>query len=185
MNNNSPRFNLDELVTKLREIALDKNPAKGVIAILENFVMDLDAVVQGMPDFVNNDVILFEDDTISIWHCRFMSGTSVPPHDHQMMASIAVYRGVERNDFYLNSADNVLRKSGEVVAPAGKVVAMGPDAIHTVSCVSEEPSCGIHVYLGNLTNVSRSLFDVDNNEELPFTDDNYYRLHQTDTYAKQ
>ena len=184
MNNDSLNSNLDELIAELRKTALQQNPAKAVVTILENWVADLDGVIKGMPDFEDDEVILFEDDSISIWHCRFMPGTTVPAHDHQMMANIAVYSGVERNDFYLNNAEHVLSKSGEVLAPAGNVVTMSPDAIHTVSCVGEEPSCGIHVYLGNLSKVSRSLFDVANNEEMPFTDDNYSRLDLSDECAR-
>ena len=37
-------------------------------------------------------------------------------------------------------------------------------------------SCAIHVYLGKLTTVDRSLFDTKTGEEMHFSDNNYNRL---------
>ena len=39
----------------------------------------------------------------------------------------------------------------------GEVLSMGPDAIHSVELGSPEASYAIHVYLGNLTNIERTL----------------------------
>lgn len=57
---------------------------------------------------------------------------------------------------------------------------IGPNAIHAVGCASETPTCGIHVYLGELTQVERSLFDVAAGAEMTFDDDNYQRLKSAD-----
>ena len=45
----------------------------------------------------NDDEVLFEDDTVSIWFVRFVPGLHVPPHDHQTTATIGVYEGAEDN----------------------------------------------------------------------------------------
>ncbi len=45
-----------------------------------------------------------------------------------------------------------------------------------MTCVTEEPCCGIHVYQGNLTEVDRHLFDPKTNEVMGFTEDNYHNL---------
>ncbi len=67
---------------------------------------------------------------------------------------------------------------------AGDVLSIGPNAIHTVSCTSEEPCCGIHVYLGNLTQIKRSLFDTEAGTILPFTAENYHKLMRADAQAR-
>lgn len=169
-------FNVQELVQELRGVAVESDAAKLVRAILQQTVADPDKIIDGMPEFEEDDVILFEDNTISIWHSRFMPGITVPPHDHQMSAVIGVYIGAERNDLYENDPAGGIRKSGTVEVSAGDVFSIGPSAIHGVTCASTEPCCAFHVYLGNLTEVERSLFDVNEGLTLKFTDENYARL---------
>ena len=182
--NHTDKFDLDDLLARLKKAAIAPDAPKAVRAILEETVSAPEAVAIGMPTFVENEAILFEDDTISIWFCRFMPGISVPPHDHKMSATIGIYRGAERNDFYendpkINSENDDrggIRKSGKAELSAGEVLSIGPSAIHSVTCISDEPCCGIHVYLGKLSTVDRSLFNTKTNETLKFTDDNYHQL---------
>ncbi|MEH6631628.1 MAG: hypothetical protein V7776_12405 [Halopseudomonas aestusnigri] len=180
----SDKFDLDDLLARLKKAAITPDAARAVRAILEETVSAPEAVAIGMPTFTENEAILFEDDTISIWFCRFMPGISVPPHDHQMSATIGIYRGSERNDFYekdptkdTNNGDlGGIRKSGKAELSPGEVLSIGPSAIHSVTCISDEPCCGIHVYLGKLSTVDRSLFNTETNETLKFTDENYHQL---------
>lgn len=169
-------FDLSDLISRLRETVNKESPSAEVKAILQQEFHDPGRVVNAMPDFEEDEVILYEDDTISIWFCRFRPGTTVPPHDHQMVATIGVYSGAERNDFFENDPKGTIRKSSEVILNAGKVLQIGPSAIHAVGCASAEPCCGIHVYLGRLTEVDRSLFDIPNGERMQFTDENFQRL---------
>ena len=182
--NHTEKFDLDDLLARLKKAAIAPDAPKAVRTILEETVSNPEAVAIGMPTFVGNEAILFEDETISIWFCRFMPGISVPPHDHQMSATIGIYCGAERNDFYENdpSKDTQgdtkggIRKSGKAELPPGEVLSIGPSAIHSVTCISDEPCSGIHVYLGKLTTVDRSLFNTETNETLKFTDENYLNL---------
>ncbi|TCL00621.1 putative metal-dependent enzyme (double-stranded beta helix superfamily) [Shimia isoporae] len=167
---------LESLITQLRAAAVGENPRADIKSLMQGALSDPEAFAAVLPEFEDDDVVLFEDDTISVWHCRFQPGKTVPPHDHKMLATIAVYRGAERNDFYERSVDGGLRKSSEVRLGAGDVFQIGPSAIHAVGCASEEPCCGIHVYLGELTKVDRSLFDLSSGNAMPFTDENYYKL---------
>ncbi|QMU58828.1 MAG: hypothetical protein GKR98_11865 [Boseongicola sp.] len=174
------RFDLDKLVNDLRGAATGANANGAIKDILKKTVSEPEQLSKMMPDFEENDVILFEDETISIWHCRFMPGHTVPAHDHQMLATIGVYRGAERNEFYETDDTGAMHKVSEVQLTAGNVLQIGPDAIHAVGCDSPEPCCGIHVYLGELTTVDRSIFDIKSGEELKFTDDNYNKLTSRD-----
>ena len=169
-------FDLDELIARLKRSVEDDSPSVRVKAILQEQLQDPDRVLKGMPEFADDEAILFEDDRISIWFCRFRPGTTVPPHDHQMVATIGVYSGAERNEFFENDPDGTIRQSSEVILSAGNMLQIGPSAIHAVGCASAEPCCGIHVYLGCLTEVDRSLFDIPNGERLKFTDENYQQL---------
>ncbi|PRZ44611.1 hypothetical protein [Tritonibacter scottomollicae] len=170
-------FHLDDLVANLRTAATSDAPRENVKALLEQAVAAPADMQAAMPEFADNDVILHEDETVSIWHCRFLPGQTVPAHDHQMLATIGVYSGAERNDFYEADLESGgIRKSSEVILSAGNVLQIGPSAIHAVGCASERPCLGIHVYLGALTQVERSLFDTEKGETLRFSDENYQRM---------
>lgn len=169
-------FNLDVLVEQLKAAASGPETAKNIRSIMDETFSDPMHMANGMPEFPEDNVILYEDETISIWHCRFQPGVSVPPHDHQMSVTIGVYEGSERNDFYEAASGAGIQQSSSVVMDPGEVLSIGPTAIHSVTCIGQKPSCGIHVYLGPLSTVERSLFDVEENQQLPFTDEHYQRL---------
>lgn len=99
MTNSCQKFDLNDLVMRLRAAAKSNDPCASIKALLEDAVKDPEHIQNGIPVFANNDTILFEDDTVSIWHCRFMPGYFVPAHDHQMSAAIGVYQGAERSEW--------------------------------------------------------------------------------------
>lgn len=173
-------FDIIALVERLKTASCQTDARAQVKSILQETVADPEWVIAGMPDYEDDDVILFEDDNVSIWHCRFPVGYTVPAHDHQLTATIGVYRGAERNDFWESDGKNGIQKSSEQILSAGNVLQIGPNAIHSVGCASAEPTCGIHVYLGWLTKVDRSLFDVEHGKVLRFDDENYQRLRSQD-----
>lgn len=168
-------FVLDEFIRELRAAALGEEPAKRVRGLMSAAFKDPAAIRAAMPEYENDDEILYEDDTVSIWYVRFMPGVHVPPHDHQTTATIGVFEGVEHNHFYLREAKKLLHKSSKRVGP-GDVIALKPDGIHSVEAADNRRSCAIHVYLAKLTTIERSLFDWDSGEARPFTDENYERM---------
>ncbi len=132
-------------------------------------------IAAAVPDYADDDVVLHEDEKVSIWHCRFQPGVLVPPHDHQTHATIGVYRGAEINRFYARESGRLVLKSTRRLA-AGEVLSIGPDGIHTVQAQGMHPSCAIHVYLAALTTIERSLFDWETGTPCPFTDARYQRM---------
>jgi predicted metal-dependent enzyme (double-stranded beta helix superfamily) len=173
-------FNFDKLVADLRAAAAGPDGPKAVRALLESEMADPARVAAGVPDYAENDIILHEDETVSIWHCRFMPGTTVPAHDHKVSAVIGVYAGRERNDFFESDGSGGLQRSSAIEVSPGDVLSIGPSAIHSVSCISPAPCCGIHVYLGNLTGTERSLFDPETGTAMAFTMENYEKLQRPD-----
>jgi predicted metal-dependent enzyme (double-stranded beta helix superfamily) len=165
-------FDLDDFVIQLRQAAKSDEPIRQVRALMSDAFTDPDAIRDGMPAFENDDEVIYEDDTVSIWFVRFLPGLHVPPHDHQTTATIGVYEGAENNHFYLREAGRLVHKSSRRVGP-GDVIALKPDGIHSVEAADGRQSCGIHVYLAKLTTIERSLFDWESGEARPFTDENY------------
>jgi predicted metal-dependent enzyme (double-stranded beta helix superfamily) len=169
------QFNLDNFVHELRAAALTDDAIEGVRQLMTDAFSDPESIRVAMPEFENDDEVLFEDDSVSIWFVRFVPGLHVPPHDHQTTATIGVYEGVEDNHFYLCEADRLVHKTSKRVGP-GEVIALKPEGIHSVEAADGAQSCGIHVYLAKLTTIERSLFDWDSGEACPFTDENYERM---------
>ena len=167
-----PGFVLDDFVQEMRDAALVDEPVKRVRDLMTEAFRDPEAIRAAMPDFDNDDEILFEDDSVSIWFVRFVPGLHVPPHDHQTTATIGVYEGAEDNHFYLRESGRLVHKTSKRVEP-GDVIALKPDGIHSVEAANGKQSCGIHVYLAKLSTIERSLFDWESGEARPFTDENY------------
>ena len=168
-------FNLDDFIQQLRAAARESEPVQKVRALMNEAFQDPQAISRAMPEFDDDDELLFEDDSVSIWCVRFMPGRHVPPHDHQTTATIGVYEGAEDNHFYLREDGHLVHKSTRRVEP-GDVIALRPDGIHSVEAANGKQSCAIHVYLAALTTIERSLFDWETGEATAFTDDNYDRM---------
>lgn len=165
-------FNLDDFIQQLRAASRKSEPVKKVRDLMSAAFRDPQAIKDVMPAFENDDEVLFEDDSVSIWFVRFMPGLHVPPHDHQTTATIGVYEGAEDNHFYLREDGQLVHKTTKRVGP-GDVIALKPDGIHSVEAADGSQSCGIHVYLARLTTIERSLFDWETGAAMPFTDENY------------
>lgn len=170
-------FNLDDFVQQLRAAAGESEPAKKVRDLMSAAFQDPQAIKDAMPAF-DDDEVLFEDDSVSIWFVRFVPGLHVPPHDHQTTATIGVYEGAEDNHFYLREGERLVHKTTRRVGP-GDVIALKPDGIHSVEATDGAHSCGIHVYLARLTTIERSLFDWETGAARPYTDANYDLMKRT------
>lgn len=173
---NSAPFNLDAFVKTLKSLRHETEALARIKDVMDAAFADPVAIRKGMPSFHEDETTLFEDDTISIWHCRFNPGTPIPPHDHQMSAIIGLFAGIERNSFYKNKTEGKISLTGHTDMEPGDILQIAPTAIHSVECLSETPSCGIHVYFGPLTQIDRSLYDTNTDTKLKFTDETFERL---------
>ena len=142
---------------------------------MRDVVQDPQAVLEVLGPFEGDDIVLYEDETISIQHCRFDPGLHVPPHDHQITAVIGVYAGGEINHFYSADESGLVHKSTKSVLP-GEIVSMGPDAIHSVESATDNCGYAIHVYLGPLSTVERSLYDWESGAEYRYTKAKYNEM---------
>ena len=94
-------FVLQDFIQKLRAAALAEGAIGQVRGLMTDAFRDPAAIRAAMPVYENDDEVLYEDDSVSIWFVRFRPGLHVPPHDHQTTATIGVYEGAEDNHFYL------------------------------------------------------------------------------------
>lgn len=177
-----PDFEVESFVQDMRDIAANADAARNLRAYMDRIFTDPSSIEAAFEGSQPGDIILFEDDSVSVWRTSFQPGVSVPAHDHQLSAVIGVYHGEERNDFFEADPSGGVRRSSDVLLGIGDVLSIGPNAIHSVTCVSQAPCLGLHVYLGNLTDVKRTLFDIDNRTSMPFDDANYEKLMAADRF---
>lgn len=170
-------FNLDQFIQQLRDVATQPEASDQVKSIMKQAFQNPEAVKQAMSGYEGGEEILFEDETVSIWYCRFDPDIHVPPHNHKTQATIGVYDGEELNHFYLPKDGRLEQKTTRSLKP-GDVLSMGPDAIHSVESANSKATYGIHVYLAALSTISRSLYDWDSGEALPMEDELFNRMQR-------
>lgn len=165
-------FSLDQFVADGRAAAAKPNALQAADALMVAIFSDPQAIASSMPPMEEDEVILFEDDSVSIWHERFLPTGELPPHDHQLSAVIGVYHGMERNRLFRKSGGRLV-EAGSLVLCAGQTHVFGPHDVHAVQALNSAPSLGLHIYLGPLTKVERSLFDWDSGSSLPLCEQTF------------
>ena len=88
------------------------------------------------------------------------------PHQHRMWAVIGMYGGQEGQRFFRRVPDG-LEPSGGRELPAGDVLILGDDVIHSVANTGREFAVALHVYGGDFFSGDRSEWDAETYEERP------------------
>lgn len=174
------RFCLDQFVADARKAAAAPDALAATDRLMAKLFADPDAIKAGVPDMIADEVNLFEDDTVSIWHERFLPSEELPPHDHQLPAIIGVYHGAERNRLF-RKGHGCLVPGGELILRAGQTHILGVDDVHTVQALNGAPSLGLHIYLGPLTKVERSLFDWESGAAVSMCDEAFLAMKRAAT----
>ena len=97
-------------------------------------------------------------DDLTIMVLDTLPGVLQPAHDHAMNAFIGVFEGCEEQRFWARTATGVESATGRLLE-AGEVVALGERAIHAISAPAGVRARAVHVYLGDIYDVERSVFD--------------------------
>lgn len=164
-------FELNHFINMCLDGLSDAKPLERVHQLLQTAVND-PSIRTALPAAQEDETLLHESAELTVYRLRLTPGILYPPHDHQMTAFIGLYEGVETNYFYRREGVNVVRTSQkESCAP--QVVMLPPDTIHSVANPGQSYSGAIHVYMGPLTKIARSIWDADGTEERPF-DNNFY-----------
>jgi predicted metal-dependent enzyme (double-stranded beta helix superfamily) len=103
---------------------------------------------------------------LTVLQVAWTPGMILYPHEHRMWAVIGMYGGQEDNAFF-RRAPNGLERAGGRELPAGDVLVLGDDAIHSVANSRQEFAVALHVYGGDFFSVERSEWDPDTYEERP------------------
>lgn len=149
---------------------------------MERLVAEPSALAEQIPEPITgpgssvagSDEILFEDESLTVFVVHSAPDVEQPPHDHLISAVIGVYEGVEEQRYFRRDGESLIRCGGADIVP-GEVLTLGPTAVHAISAGGRWCRA-VHVYLGALSSIDRSLFDPDTFVEEPMTAERYEEL---------
>lgn len=171
---------LADFIETCRSLAVGERPVVEITSAMEQLVAnptELAAKIPQPPDgpdasVAGIDQILFEDHSVTVFLVHSRPGVVQPPHDHLISAVIGVYEGAEEQRYFRRDGDTVVPSGGATIEP-GQVLTLGPSAIHAIAAVGSAWCRAVHVYLGPLSSIDRSLFDPVTFAEEPLTTDRY------------
>lgn len=158
---------LEDVITRCQDALAEPTPALAVRDVLQELIADPSALDQAVGPVDRGGITpLHNADDLTILRVAWAPGMSLNPHDHRMWAVIGMYGGQEDNAFYRRSPVG-LEPAGGRELPAGHVLVLGDDAIHSVANSRRELAVALHVYGGDFFTVERSEWDAETREERP------------------
>lgn len=164
---------LEDFINQCRAVAGADTALTDIRAALTELVTESGELANSLP-FHNADVdeIFYEDDRLSIMLCETSPGTDQPPHDHQIPAMIGIVDGAEVHRFFHRTDGGLDPAKGRTIGP-GEVLSMTSEAVHAIAALGPEQCRAIHVYLGSISSVDRSIFHPETFAEEPLTLERY------------
>lgn len=174
---------IDEFVDACRAVVADGESVRARLAgLVADLVADHEALAAAVPAFgdvpasprgwrLGGEHVCHQAGDLTVMVLDTLPGIAQPPHDHAMTAIIGVFEGCENQRFWSRTPDGIEAAAGRALS-AGQSVTLGERAIHAISA-SGRPARAVHVYLGDIYAVDRSIFDPETLTEYPMTDDRY------------
>jgi predicted metal-dependent enzyme (double-stranded beta helix superfamily) len=158
---------VDDIVARCQAAIGEHTPALAVRDVLDEIVTDPAALEQAVGAVHEGGITTLHNAAdLTVLHVAWTPGMALNPHDHRMWAVIGMYGGQEDNGFYRRAASG-LEPSGGRELPAGDVLVLGDDVIHSVANTRREFAVALHVYGGDFFSIARSEWDWDTYEERP------------------
>ena len=181
---------LETFVTDCKAALCTESPRSTIYRHMEELFADPVALAAAIPRFADDEVvesergwrlggehIVYGDDDLTIMVLDTLPGVRQPPHDHNMHAFIGVFEGCEAQRFWLRTSHGAVPAAGRNLT-AGEFMLLGTGAIHAISAPADNPARAIHVYLGDIYDVDRSVFDPVTLAEYPMSPDRYDQFCQ-------
>ncbi len=168
-------FSFDSFVADIRAAADGPDANAKVRAEIERCITNPDQIVAATPADGEDEVMLFEDQSVSIWWCRFQPHVVMPPHEHLLEVHIGAYAGAEKNIVFTQTGGRLAHDFTRVVR-AGEMLSLDRDCIHAVTADGDVRSLALHVYMGPLMQLTRGLFDWDTGDKIDFTMENFNQM---------
>ena len=168
-------FDINRFAAACEAAAASDDPPGQVHALVGQAVANPALLNSQFGNTEEEETLLYASDNLVIVHLRLTPNVHYPPHNHNMVAVIGIYCGRERGHSYALHEDRIVDQGFHDYG-AGDVAVMDKDAIHSVVNPHTSFSFGLHVYLGNLLTVPRSIWNPASGDEHPYTDEQYFTL---------
>jgi predicted metal-dependent enzyme (double-stranded beta helix superfamily) len=158
---------VEDIIVRCQGALGEHTPALAVRDVLDELVSDPAELEQAVgPVELGGITALYNAGDLTILRVAWTPGMALNPHDHRMWAVIGMYGGQEDNAFY-RRAPKGLDAAGGRELPAGDVLVLGDDIIHSVANTRTEFAVALHVYGGDFFTAERSEWDFETYEERP------------------
>jgi predicted metal-dependent enzyme (double-stranded beta helix superfamily) len=160
---------VEHIIARCQAAVAEHSPSLAVRDALEEVVADATALGDALGPVDGGGITtLHNAPDLTILRVAWTPGMVLHPHDHRMWAVIGMYGGQEDNAFYRRAATGGLEPSGGRELPAGDVLVMGDDVVHSVRNTRREFAVALHVYGGDFfATDGRSEWDFDTFERRP------------------
>jgi predicted metal-dependent enzyme (double-stranded beta helix superfamily) len=105
----------------------------------------------------NAGQVFYRSPELTLLKVCFPAGRRTPPHDHGTWATILLLSGEEKNTLYRIESGR-LRKASEVTLKPGSILGMRAETAHVAECAGNAPTIGLHVYGGDIFELSRRMW---------------------------
>jgi predicted metal-dependent enzyme (double-stranded beta helix superfamily) len=158
---------VDDIVSRCQSAITEHAPVLAVRDVLDELMADPAALERALGTVRQGGITaLHTAADLTVLHVAWTPGISLYPHEHRMWAVIGMYGGQEDNAFY-RRCPNGLEAAGGRELPAGEVLLLGDDAIHSVANSGRDYAVALHVYGGDFFAAERSEWDEVTHEERP------------------
>jgi predicted metal-dependent enzyme (double-stranded beta helix superfamily) len=157
----------EDIVARCQAALAEHTPVLAVRDVLDELVADPARLDQALGPVERGGITnLHNDSDLTVLQVAWTPGMTLYPHEHRMWAVIGMYGGQEDNTFYRRLGPG-LETAGGRELPAGDVLTLGDDVIHSVANSRREFAVALHVYGGDFFSVARSEWDFGTFEERP------------------
>jgi predicted metal-dependent enzyme (double-stranded beta helix superfamily) len=158
---------VEDIVARCQAALADHTPVLAVRDVIDELVGDHARLEQALGPVDSGGITtLHNAPDLTILHVAWTPGMTLNPHEHRMWAIIGMYGGQEDNSFYRRTSGG-LESSGGKELPAGEVLVLGDDVIHSVANSHRDFAVALHVYGGDFFGVERSEWDFGSYVERP------------------
>jgi predicted metal-dependent enzyme (double-stranded beta helix superfamily) len=158
---------VEDIIARCQAALDEHTPPLAVRDVLDELVADPNALDQAVgPVELGGITPLYNAADLTILRVAWTPGMTLNPHEHRMWAVIGMYGGQEDNAFY-RRATSGLEPAGGKELPAGDVLVLGDDVIHSVANSRRDFAVALHIYGGDFFRSERSEWDWETYEERP------------------
>ena len=158
---------VEEIVARCQEALTEHTPFLAIRDVLAELVSDRSDLERALGPVSHGGITALHNAAdLTVLHVAWTPGMTLYPHEHRMWAVIGMYGGQEDNAFFRRAPGGLERAGGREL-PAGDVLVLGDDAIHSVANSRKDFAVALHVYGGDFFSVDRSEWDLVTHEERP------------------